>query len=130
MGAVANDKRVELTMDGSEFQKRVKVLYDNDELEWLGLKPFDLIGGFAEGDEVALLAFCAENPQYHIVSCDGERIYNRYIPDLNRYYLAGGEQNPYIVYNPWVDPLLPVLDWDVFENLTCDPREIKRRRAT
>ena len=128
MGAVANDQRIELIVDSLAFQKRVKMIYDCADLNWLGLTPFDLIGGFCEADQQLLLSFCAENPHFHIVSCDGERRYNRFLPDFRIYYLAAGERNPYLVCNPWVNPLRPIIDEDVFGKWCCEPHEVNRRR--
>jgi len=128
MSAVANGHRIELMVDGTEFQNRVKVVYDIDELMWFGLTPFNLIGGFCNDDAETLLKFCAEHLEYHIVSCDGERVYNRYVAQMRSFYLAKGERNPYLVHNPWVNPHLPVIDWDVFEHLPSDPRYLRRRR--
>jgi len=48
MAAVANDQRIELVVDGRAFQKRVKIIRETIELEFLGLTPFDLIGGFCK----------------------------------------------------------------------------------
>jgi len=130
MSAVANGHCIELMVDGTEFQNRVKVVYYIDELMWIGLTPFNLIGDFCDDDAETLLKFCAEHPEYHIVSCDGERVYNRYVAELRSFYLAKGERNPYLVHNPWVNPHLPVIDWDVFEHLPSDPvAELERARG-
>jgi hypothetical protein len=128
MAAVANDQRIELVVDGRAFQKRVKIIRETIELEFLGLTPFDLIGGFCKYDQQKLWSFCAENSQFHMVSCDGERTYNRHVPDLPIYYIAEGEKNPYLVCNPWVNPLRLVIEEDVFGKWRCEPHEINRRR--
>jgi len=64
---------------------------DNDELRWLGLEPFDMIGGFNENDGPTLVNFCAANHEYHIVTCTSEdRYVNRYVPGQRTYRLATG----------------------------------------
>jgi len=50
MSATANEERVELIVDGEVFWSQVIGINDNDELRWLGLEPFDMIGGFNEND--------------------------------------------------------------------------------
>jgi len=48
MGAVANDNRVELTVDSEVFHKAVRIIVDRDEILWLGFDPFSQIGMFRD----------------------------------------------------------------------------------
>ena len=44
-----------------------------------------------------LVEFCAKEPAYHIISCDDYKIYNKYLPDANSYYLADGDTDVSLV---------------------------------
>ncbi|MCX6109871.1 MAG: hypothetical protein NTZ90_09760 [Proteobacteria bacterium] len=125
MGATANEHRVELIVDGDIFWSKVRSICDNDELLWLGLQPFNMVGGFTWSDGPSLLEFCAAHSEYHIVTYTSENRYvNRYIPGQRIYRLATGDDNPYLVYNPWVDPLRPLIQEDVFGQLGCEAHEV------
>jgi hypothetical protein len=128
MAGVANENRVELTVDSEIFASKVKTIIDNDELTWLGLEPFGQIGSFRSKDVPTLLAFCRENQEYHVVTYTcGQRAVNRYVPNERIYILATGDKNPYIVLNPWINPLRPLIEEDLFGELGCKPEQIKRR---
>jgi hypothetical protein len=129
MAATANENRVELIVDGDIFWSKVYAIRDNDELHWIGLEPFDAIGGFGERGGPKLVEFCAANPEYHIVTYTSDnRFVNRYVPGQRTYKLATGDKNPYLVYNPWINPMRPLIEEDVFGHLGCEAHEIGRRR--
>jgi hypothetical protein len=129
MVAVADENRVELLIEGPDFYDRVKIVCDNDELEWFDLKPFGLTGTFRADEAPALLKFCKSHADYHIVTyTSGDRYVNRYVPGQRVYHLAKGDRNPYLVYNPWIHPRRPLIDEDIFSKLGCEPGDIKRRR--
>ena len=56
------------------------------------------------------------------------RYVNRYVPGQRTYKLATGDSNPYLVYNPWVNPLRPLIQDDVFGQLGCEVHEIGRSK--
>ena len=129
MSAVANSERVELTVDSEVFHRAVKIIIDRDEILWLGFDPFSQIGTFQQSDTPSLLDFCAKNPEYHIVTyTSGHRYVNRYVPEQRVYKLATGDKNPYLVYNPWIDPERHLIEEDVFSKLGYEPDQIRRRR--
>ena len=131
MAGVANQYRVELTTDGQVFHGKVKTIIDNNELHWLGLEPFGQIGSFLPKDLPTLLAFCCDNSEYHVVTyTSGQRYVNRVVPDEKIYMLATGDKNPYLIFNPWVNPLHPLIEEDLFSKLGCEPDQIKRRRKS
>ncbi|MCX6111290.1 MAG: hypothetical protein NTZ90_16970 [Proteobacteria bacterium] len=131
MAAVANQNRVELTLDSDVFNNLVKIIIDNDELTWLGLEPFGQIGSFRCKDVPSILAFCADYIEYHIVTyTSGDRYVNRYVPGESIYMLATGDKNPYLVFNPWISPRRYLVEEDLFSKLCCEPDQIKRRRKS
>ncbi|MCX6107335.1 MAG: hypothetical protein NTY08_16030 [Proteobacteria bacterium] len=131
MAAVANQNRVELTLDGDIFNRLVNIIIDNEELKWLGLEPFGQIGSFRHKDVATLLAFCIDHLEYHIVTyTSGDRYVNRYVPDESIYMLATGDKNPYIVFNPWISPRRYLIEEEVFSKLGCEPDQIKRRHKS
>jgi hypothetical protein len=129
MGAVANDNRVELTVDSEVFHKAVRIIVDRDEIMWLGFDPFSQIGMFQQDDVPALLAFCAGNSEYHIVTYTSSDCYvNRFVLGQHIYMLAKGDKNPYLAHNPWINPMHHLIEEDVFSQLGCEPDQIRRRR--
>ena len=131
MSAVANKNRVELTLKSDVFHRAVKIIVDRDEILWLGFDPFSQIGSFEQSDIPSLLDFCAKNPDYHIVTYTSDHRYvNRYVSVQRVYKLATGDQNPYLVYNPWIDPDRHLIEEDVFSKLSCEPDQIGRRRKS
>ncbi len=129
MGAVANKEHVELILDSGAFHKAVSIIVDRDEILWLGFDPFSQIGMFQSSDTPSLQDFCEKNPEYHIVTyTSGHRYVNRFVPDQRVYMLATGDKNPYLVHNPWIDPMHHLIEEDVFSQLSCEPNQIRRRR--
>jgi len=129
--AVANINHIELVVESDTFHKAVKIIVDPDELHWLGFDPFSQIGAFQQSDIPSLLDFCQQNPEYHVVTYTSDHRYvNRYVPDQRVYRLATGEKNPYLVYNPWIDPERHLIEEDVFSQLSCEPDQIRRSRKS
>ena len=81
------------------FLKRVGRIWIYDELKFLGIEPECLTGRFSSQSQALLLDFCASDPTYHIISCQNLRMYNKYIPDANGYYLADGDKDPALEYD-------------------------------
>jgi hypothetical protein len=128
MAAVGNENHAELMLDAVEFGKLVRIIVDNDELTWLGLEPFGLIGSFRAKDAAKLLEFCDLNQDHHIVTYTSDhRAMNRYVANQRVYMLAMGDKNPYLVLNPWINPMRPLIEEDLFSKLGCEPEQIKRR---
>jgi hypothetical protein len=131
MGAVANQNRVELILDAKTFHRAVKIIVDQEEVRWLGFDPFSQTGSFHPEDVPGILAFCAKNPEYHIVTYTSDHHYvNRYVQGQKSYMLATGDKNPYLVHNPWLDPNHHLIEDDVYAMLGCEPHQIRRRRKS
>jgi len=81
----------------SAFYRRVGKIWMYEELMFLGLEPELLNGLFGSQASQLLLDFCTGEPGYHIVSCQGFKIYNKYMPNANGYYLADGDSDPYLM---------------------------------
>jgi hypothetical protein len=81
------------------FLKRVGKVWIYEELMFLGIVPECLTGQFSSKGVSVLLDFCAIDPTYHIISCQNLRIYNRYIPNANGYYLADGDKDSNLEYD-------------------------------
>ena len=128
MAGVANPNHIELVVRAEVFHRLVQPVYDNDELAWYGLEPRGLLGDLGPSQLAALIQVCQRHPEFHIISyCKNLRTMNRLVHNAAFFYMAGGDKNPYLVFNPWVDPMGPLLDEDVFGKLGCEPHEIYRR---
>ncbi len=64
------------------------------EVWQLGFEDSDYNPCFTEDKIPMLQQFCADNPQFHIMSEDENTIYNNYIPGVKRYFLADGDATP------------------------------------
>ncbi len=131
MGAVANINHTELVVKSEDFHKAVKIVVDPNEILWLGFNPFSQTGVFQQSETTLLQNFCAQNPEYHIVTYTSDHRYvNRYVPDQRVYRIATGDKNPYLVYNPWIDPERHLIEEDVFSKFSCKPNQIRRGRKS
>ena len=105
MSASARENRIELIVDINIFYKRVGMVDNYYELEWLGFKTHYFSGSFEAESVPELLKFCQENLDYHIVSyTDHGRYENKYVPGHVLYRLANGDRDPTLVLNHLVDP--------------------------
>ncbi|MCX6105964.1 MAG: hypothetical protein NTY08_09055 [Proteobacteria bacterium] len=128
MAGVANPNHIELIVRTEVFHRLVQPVYDNDELGWYGLEPRGLLGDLGPSQLATLIQVCEQQLEFHIVSCcKNLRTINRLVTDAAIFYLARGDKNPYLVFNPWVDPMASLLDEDVFGKLGCEPHEIYRK---
>lgn len=82
-----------------EFAAEVKMILDSFRLHDMGLICSTSLAGFFIPLEVDdLIAFCQDNPSFHIVSgCTNGLVWNRYHPDGNVYNLAEGNPDPKMV---------------------------------
>ena len=94
--ATMKKNNLEITDDCDAFEERTGLL-SNPELEELGFHMDDLSGMFDDYSDGMLLAFCAKNPRYHVVSVSCGRFENRHVPGRNVYMLAEGDKNPNLV---------------------------------
>ena len=83
----------------NRFCKRVGRVWLYHILSFLDLEPDALSGHFEPRKVQTLIDFCAENPEYHILSCNDHKIYNKYIANANFYYLADGDQEPDLLFD-------------------------------
>ncbi|MBM4252921.1 MAG: hypothetical protein FJ146_13195 [Deltaproteobacteria bacterium] len=82
-----------------QFFKQVGKVWIYEELKFLDLEP-DMMTGEFWGDKVqSLIDFCEENPKYHVISCSGRKIYNKYVPDAFSYHLADGNSDPGLFFD-------------------------------
>ena len=99
MGAATRQENyVEVTDDYSDFMKRIGLLFGPRQMSVIGIPPDEIWGTFWESSSSMLLAFCKENPTYHILTSTGPgRFENRYIPGQKFYLLGEGDKNPNLV---------------------------------
>ena len=81
------------------FFQRVGKVWIYDVLKFLDLEPNMLTGEFWSDRVQSLLDFCNENHGYHIISCKGGHILNKFVPDANSYYLADRDADPDLVHD-------------------------------
>ena len=128
MGARARENQVELIVQSKEFKRRVGLISNYYDLEWLGLNGHDFCGVFGAGHLPQLISFCRENPEYHIVSCDGPgRSVNRLLFGKDFYQIASGDRNPAIVLNYLLDPKLMVSWEDAVSSALAVFDDVKNR---
>ena len=82
------------TRELGQFFKRVGQIWIYEELMFLGIDPETLAGRFRSESLHLLQELCAKEPTFHIISCEDYKIYNKYIPNANGYYLADGDKDP------------------------------------
>jgi len=131
MGARANVQKIELILRSRDFNRRVGLISNYDDLEWLGLTGHCFAGSFSRKHLPDLLRFCAENPEYHIVTCDGPgRSVNRLLPDRDFYKIANGDKDPCLVLNYLLNPDLQVSWEDTISSTLAESDHIKNRSKT
>ena len=81
------------------FFKQVGKVWIYDELKFLDLEPDMLTGEFRCDSVQSLIDFCAENREYHIISCKDGKVFNKFIPGARRYYLADRDADPDLVHD-------------------------------
>ena len=81
------------------FFKRVGKVWIYDELKFLDLEPNMLTGEFRRERVQSLIDFCAENTEYHIISCEGDKIFNKFMPEAHCYYLADRDADPDLLHD-------------------------------
>jgi hypothetical protein len=82
--------------DLSEFKLRVPVLLRVYEKE-IGESPRK---GLSKVGVDSLMTCVARNPSQHIASYDGDVIYNRFVPNVDYYFLGEGDSDPSLVVIP------------------------------
>jgi hypothetical protein len=128
MAGVANSERMELIVTADQFYSLVTPITDVHELNWHGLEPLGLMGDLGPSQLANLMMVCEENNEFHIISyCQNLCTMNRPIQDAAFFRLAIGDKNPYLVFNPWADPLASLIDEDIVAKLGCELHEIYRR---
>lgn len=84
-----------ITTSYSEFVRDVKIIFDPMRLKSLGLELGEAMGSFWPSEMEDVLDFCAQNPEFHIVSSMGEGIFiNRYDTRGKLFNLAEGDSDP------------------------------------
>lgn len=95
------------TPNFNEFCDRVRMLYEPQFVERnLPSLPDWFFGDFRESRLPDILRIVQEYPEYHIVSCVKPEVYvNGFIRFADAYYLAEGENNSKLIYDPghWLD---------------------------
>ena len=70
-------------------------MYSNPGQVWdLGFEDNDLDAFFGKESIPMLREFCEKNPDFHIVTKHDGKVYNRLIPEYDRFYFADGDPDP------------------------------------
>ena len=81
-----------------EFYCKAGILSSMEELEEIGIEPPDAVGSFRRSRVEELIAFCKENPTYHIVTrINSYLTVNRFVDGDYIFKLANGDNNPNLV---------------------------------
>ncbi|MBF0441361.1 MAG: hypothetical protein HQK54_05605 [Oligoflexales bacterium] len=94
IGATQKPTQLNITDDHSLFVKKTGMLCRPHQLIELGFRMDNISCMFWESEAEALLQFCKENPEYHIISATNGRFENRYVPSRNVYMLAKSDKDP------------------------------------
>jgi len=128
VAGVVYPNNTEVLVSPEEFHRRVQKITDLHELAWYGLESTGLLGDLGPSQLKVMMSVCAEARGFHIVSyCKSFRTVNRFMDDAAFYYLARGDKDPYLTFNPWINPNAALLDEDVFAQLGCELHDICRR---
>jgi len=127
--ARAGKNKSELLVSARDFNQRVGLVKDFYELEWLGLSGHDFCGSFGRSCLPQLVQFCDDNPEYHILTCDGPgRYVNRLVADKSFYMIGDGDKNPNLLLNRLLHPHWQVLYEDGVSAALAEMDNIKNRR--
>ena len=129
MGARAKENHVELIVNYDEFYRRVGLVTNYYDLEWLGFSGHDFAGSFNSCHLPQLLTFCDQNPDHHIVSVvEPGRYVNKFVKGSRSYKLADKDKDPSIILNHLLDPKWPLVVEDGIRAALAEIRDIKNRR--
>ena len=129
MGARARENKIELIVQSRDFNRRVGLIKNYYDLEWLGLSGHDFCRAFRRCFLPQLIQFCKENPEYHIVTSDGPgRLINRLVEEKSFYLIGVGEKDPALVLNYLFDPHWPVSYEDGVSAALAELDNLKNRR--
>ena len=129
MGARAKENKIELIVASEDFNRRVGLINNYYDLEWLGLSGHDFCGAFEFGFLPQLIQFCEDNPEYHLLTCDGPgRLLNRLVQGKSFYKIGNGDTEPALVNNYLLDPQWPLLLEDGISSALTELDNIKNRR--
>ena len=128
MGALSKQRNIEFTFSMDEFERRVGLISDYEELSWLGFNIDNFCGIFHPWRLAELLDFCRLNCDYHVVTGIGPgRYINRCVPDGGSYFLARGTKNPGLMVNYLLDPEWPLILEDGISAALAVFSDIKNR---
>ena len=129
MGARAREQKIELIVRSRDFNRRVGLITNYYDLEWLGLSGHDFSGLFRSRFLPQLIRFCKENPEYHILTSDGPgRLLNQLVEGKSFYMIGDGDKDPALVLNYLLDPQWPVSYEDGISEALAQLDNIKNRR--
>ena len=121
--------KVELIVNSEEFNRRVGLISNFHELEWLGLSGHDFSGVFTSSFLPSLIEFCKCNSDHHILTCDAPgRLLNGLVEGEDFYMIGNGDKDPALVLNYLLDPLWPVAYEDGIRSALAELNNIKDRR--
>ena len=129
MSARARENKIELIVESEEFNRRVGLITNFYDIEWLGLSGHDFCGSFRCCFLPQLIQFCKDNPEYHILTSDGPgRLINRLVYGKDFYKIGDGDTDPALVLNYLLDPQWPILWEDGISYALAELDHIKNRR--
>ena len=68
MSATCHKYKMELTDNVRSFFQRTGIIVNDEELDWLGVNSSCFTPLFLEPEVHAILDFCKNNPEYHIIT--------------------------------------------------------------
>jgi len=91
----------QVTNNFRHFWNRVGILRSLLRFAELDIEPSSVTGAFDPQRVAEMTQFCRKHPEYHIVSLirDGSYL-NGFSANGSSYYLANGDRNPNLAFNP------------------------------
>ena len=129
MGARASEHKIELFVTSRDFNRRVGLITNYYDLEWLGLTGHDFCGTFECRFLPQLIQFCKDNPEYHILTSSGPgRLINCLVEGNDFYKVGDGDKDPALVLNYLLDPQWLVSYEDGISSALAELDNVKNRR--
>ena len=102
-----------------EFEKTTGTIEAIEALKALGLTPCCVMGSFCRDHCDQLFEFCEKNPDFHLVSCTSNGLFNKFLPRAHSIYLAEGDPNPNLIH---------LFSLDV-QQFSAELKDLRKRRA-
>jgi len=89
---------MKIILDCNEFMDTAGIVRGDIKVKALGLTPCCVTGTFCREHKDQILEYCAENPDFHVISFHYNGYFNRFVEQSTCYGLGQGDSNPSLTY--------------------------------